>query len=371
MRKERIAFFHELHLGGARRACDEFATALKKEYIVDLYYIDETADSTSENVYDDVHFFSFLPKSWSGGNWKVKLYKDTVELYRLYLLHKKIAKKINSQRYSYVFIHGSKFTQAPFLLRLLKAKTIYYCQEPLRIAYEAYFAIDKNLSFPKKMYESLMRYVKKTIDKKNALSADILLANSNFTKENIRHAFHKEAIVCHMGVKTEVFYPEKKKRDIDVLFIGSYDFIDGYSLLIDSLQMLKNKHLNVKYITRETEWISDDAVLRDYYNRSNCVIAFGYKEPFGLIPLEAMSCAAPVVALNEGGYKDSVIQGKTGFLVERDPKEIADKIEYLATHPSVVSDLGKNGRERIESYWTWPKRVEQLLSIIRKEDEEY
>jgi glycosyltransferase involved in cell wall biosynthesis len=367
MRKERIAFFHELHAGGARRACDEFASALKKDYFVDLYYIDEKKDKKSSSLYDESIFFSFIPKQWSGGNWKVKLYKDTLELLRLYLLHKKIAKRINSKEYAYVFIHGSKYTQAPFLLRLIKHKTIYYCQEPLRIAYEAYFAIDRKLSLPKRTYEMAMRNIKKRIDKQNALAADILLANSTFTQKNIFHAFGREAIVCHMGVKTEIFYPEKKKKDIDILFIGSYDFIDGYSLLIDSLQKMNDTKVNTKYITRETEWITDDGVLRDYYNRSKCVIAFGYKEPFGLIPLEAMSCSTPVIALNEGGYKDSVISGKTGFLVERDPVQIAERISYLIKHPSVVSSMGKNAREWILSAWT--KRVKELNELLAVDTE--
>ena len=234
----------------------------------------------------------------------------------------------------------------------------------MRIAYEEYFAIDKNLSFPKKVYESTIRYVRKIIDKKNALSADILLANSTFTKENISHAFDREAVVCHMGVKTEVFYPEKKKKDIDVLFIGSYDFIDGYSLLVDSLQVLKDKKVKVKYITRETEWISDDAILRDYYNRSKSVIAFGYKEPFGLIPLEAMSCGTPVIALNEGGYKDSVIEGKTGFLVPRDKKVIAERIAYLISHPTIVRYMGKNARQQILNHWTWSASSTYLESLL-------
>ena len=93
----KIAVFHELHSGGALRAVDEFVKGLKKDHQVDLY--------TTDN---------FTPKKWNGGNWKLKLYKDTVELYKLFKLHRKIAQEINEKEYDIVFIHPSQFTQRSF-----------------------------------------------------------------------------------------------------------------------------------------------------------------------------------------------------------------------------------------------------------------
>ena len=94
----KIALFHELNLGGAKRAAIEFGTFLQKDHTVDLYYTDEIEDSLVKGKFSSVYFFRFLAKKWKGGNWKVKLYKDTTELWELYRLHRKIAQEI---RYPY------------------------------------------------------------------------------------------------------------------------------------------------------------------------------------------------------------------------------------------------------------------------------
>ena len=52
-------------------------------------------------------------------------------------------------------------------------------------------------------------------------------------------------------------------------------------------------------------------------------------ETFGLIPLESMGCGTPVVATNIGGHRETVVNDVTGFLVDPDPKEIANKINEL------------------------------------------
>src|SRR5258708_3905124 len=129
----KIAFFHEVHAGGARKTVNEFGKRLKHKHTVDMYYVDGKNDVAEEKNFHSVNFYKFTPKKWTGGNWKTKLYKDSIELIKLYNSHKKIARDIDIKKYDLVFIHPSKFTQAPFLLRFLKTKKIYYCQEPLRM----------------------------------------------------------------------------------------------------------------------------------------------------------------------------------------------------------------------------------------------
>ena len=83
----RLAVFHELDCGGAKRAVTELGKRLKKVHVIDLYYVSNNEDKDIKKYFNDVYFFRFNTKYWYGNNWRIKLYKDTIELIKLYLLH--------------------------------------------------------------------------------------------------------------------------------------------------------------------------------------------------------------------------------------------------------------------------------------------
>jgi glycosyltransferase involved in cell wall biosynthesis len=60
-------------------------------------------------------------------------------------------------------------------------------------------------------------------------------------------------------------------------------------------------------------WRSDDEI-RDLYGRARAVLLPG-TEDFGMVPVEAQACGAPVVALGVGGACETVVDGITGVLV--------------------------------------------------------
>jgi len=362
----RIALFHEVNAGGARRATQEFAKALRElGHTVDAYIVDEQNISNKEQTFfSSVHHFDFNPIAWNGKNWKVRLYRDTIELWKLSQLHKRIAAEIDTNSYDVVFAHPSKWTQASFVLRYVKTKSIYYCQEPLRIVYDPVFAIPK-LPFHKYAYEWLNRFVRKIIDASNIQSADVVLANSNFTRSNILKAYGIQATTLHMGVDTSVFYPGGKK-DINLLFVGTRDVEEGYGLFQEALSMLPQtlqKKLRVKYLIRGENWTSNDKELRDIYARTHVVMCLGYNEPFGLVPIEAMACGATVIALKEGGYLDSVKDGKTGVFVGRSAGEIVKVLQKLIVDTKNLRKMEKNATEEMRKNWTWKTAGITLESI--------
>lgn len=358
----RIAIFHELDFGGARRAVDEFAKRLNEICDVDLYYVDNKEDKDVKKFAKKTFYYPFYPKSWKGNNWKAKLHKDTVELMNLYSLHKKIARDIKSRDYDYIFVHPSKLTQAPFLLRFLKNKCIYYCQEPLRIVYDSYLSDISHIKFPKNIYEFLNRKLRKWIDLKNFRNASMVLANSEFSKGFIEKSYGKKAVVCYLGVDANLFKPFDINKSIDVLFIGSKD--KGYDLLNESLKLFKIKP-RIYTIFRSVKIKISDKELVNTYNKSKVLVALNQNEPFGLIPLEAMACGIPVIAIGEGGYNESIVNNKTGFLIKRNSEKLLDKINKIINNEELRRKMSVNARAHILNSWAWDKSVERFLEVIK------
>ncbi len=361
----RIAVFHEVDFGGARKSASEFAKGLAKWHDVDYYYVDREKNSHEVDSVRKIYFYKFIPKKWTGHDWKAKLYKDTIEVYKLYRLHKHIGRNIHSRGYDAVFVLPSRYTQTPFLLRFLKIPSVYYCQEYLRIVYEKLYSEElKDFDPIRRKYEKWNRFVRKQIDKNNILHATKILANSKFTKNNIDKAYGIQSTVCYMGVNTKNFKRANKKKEFDILFVGSYEKADGYDLFQSAISLLKQKP-KIRELVREKEWISSLEEMRNIYQKSRILLCLGYKEPFGLAPLEASACGVPIIAVDEGGYKESVIHNKNGILVKRNAKDLAQAIEKLLSDSDMQKNFSNNATEHVLNFWDWSVRSAELSSIIQ------
>lgn len=362
----RIALFHELQFGGALKAVQGYGKFLKKNYTVDLYYVAETEDEDAKDNFNNVAFFKFVEKKWRGKAWKDKLYKDTYELLNLSMLHKRIASIIDKQKYDVVFVHPSRFTQSPFLLFFLKTKSIYYCQEPMRIVYDPFFYNQRFIGFPKNIYEKAVRLLRKNIDKINIAKASLVLANSEFSKKNIKNAYNIDAFVCYLGVDTSFFEPKQNEKKYDVLFIGDKEEIDGYPIFL-KIKRLLPEDTRFFEVTREQGVPQiDERRLVNVYNSSKLLLVLSHNEPFGLIALEAMACGLPVVAVSEGGFNETVKSGITGFLVKRDPLQISKIIIKLIHDEALRRKMCHNARENAQVDWTWNKSVECFITYAKE-----
>jgi glycosyltransferase involved in cell wall biosynthesis len=83
-------------------------------------------------------------------------------------------------------------------------------------------------------------------------------------------------------------------------------------------------------------------------------------EPFGLAPLEANACGLPMIAVAEGGVRESVIDGVNGFLVPNQPRMMAHAIERLIHDKDLAAQLGKNGWKIVQQKWSVNAAVERL-----------
>ncbi len=91
------------------------------------------------------------------------------------------------------------------------------------------------------------------------------------------------------------------------------------------------------------------------------------EEPFGLVPVEAMACAVPVVVTDSGGLTESVVDGETGFVITKDedrvPKELADRVVALLEDDELAADFGRRGRERAEEAFDKARMARDFIDL--------
>jgi D-inositol-3-phosphate glycosyltransferase len=100
-----------------------------------------------------------------------------------------------------------------------------------------------------------------------------------------------------------------------------------------------------------------------YYNAADVCAVPSYYESFGLVALEAMACGVPVVATRVGGLKDTVRDGRTGYLVPwRCPEPFAERLDLLLANEPLRLSIGREARAVAETY-RWSHVAEQVESV--------
>ena len=77
-----------------------------------------------------------------------------------------------------------------------------------------------------------------------------------------------------------------------------------------------------------------------------------------------MACGTSVVGVREGGVQETVVDGYTGLLTDRDPRQFAAAVQHLLMNPNVALEYGRNGRDYVQCHWTWDKAVATLESYL-------
>jgi len=91
-----------------------------------------------------------------------------------------------------------------------------------------------------------------------------------------------------------------------------------------------------------------------------------WHEPFGIPVIEAMAAGLPVVATRGGALPEIVVEGETGFLVERgDVQGLRSAIARLLANPALRAKMGAAGRERVRKLFTWEHCVDRLQELYR------
>jgi glycosyltransferase involved in cell wall biosynthesis len=83
--------------------------------------------------------------------------------------------------------------------------------------------------------------------------------------------------------------------------------------------------------------------------------------------MEYMASGKPVIASREGGTRELVIEGETGFLVDqKKPDQIVEKMELLIYNPSLARAMGQNGQQRVRRHFDLAKMTDAFKSLYHK-----
>lgn len=366
----RIAVYYNLAFSGAKRTVLEHVKGLKElGHTVDVYTLDREHDIFDPgNVADSEHRYEYRQKIVNLPFLK-RIIKDLSDFNLLRAIHRKIAQDIDNRKYDIALIHTDKFTQAPFVLRFLKTKNVYFCLEPLKIIYEYGLRIADNLSFLNKIYETYNRYMRKKIDRENARASDFSLTISYFGRELMIQAFDLYPKISYLGVNTEQFKNLHIPKKNQILFIGQRLKINGYEYALEALKLMPKEirpELKILSISKDNQkQLSDEEIVK-LYNESLITLSLSNFDTLGLVALESLASEVPVVAFNVAGYRETMIDGKTGYLVDFSAEEIANKIIMIMQNPELRNKMGKAGRKWVEKQWTWKKQIKDLEALLRR-----
>jgi len=86
------------------------------------------------------------------------------------------------------------------------------------------------------------------------------------------------------------------------------------------------RNLEIRFIPFE----DDENLVAEYYRSADVFASAAENETWGLTVSEAMACGTPVVAFSNGGIKEQIIDGKTGFLIPVNcPEKMTESIKRL------------------------------------------
>jgi len=208
---------------------------------------------------------------------------------------------------------------AKSIITIPKTIHICYCLTPTR-----YFWVTP---FPKPL-RFILPYFKK-VDLIASHRPDYYLAISAEVQTRIKKYYCRNSQVICPPIDYNFFAKTNRKRSDYYLVVSRLVPYKKIDLVIKTLRQLKRKAvvigdgqemaklkgqatgLDIKFLGQIS-----DKILRKYYSGARAVI-FPQLEDFGLVPLEAAACGTPTIAFGGGGAKETVLDGITGILFDR------------------------------------------------------
>ncbi len=206
---------------------------------------------------------------------------------------------------------------------------ILYCHTPPRFIYDQRQFYLQQLSLPQQwLFHTLSHYFRQHYETA-VQQMDIIIANSRHIQQRIQHYLGMKAKVIYPPCDTQAFQFDDsedyylstarldKLKRIDII-IQAFKQMPDKKLIVCSggpelpaLQRLARDHDNIHF----TGWLSHKR-LSALINRCLATIYIPKNEDFGISPIESMAAGKPVIGVNEGGLRETLIDEQTGFLMD-------------------------------------------------------
>jgi len=225
-------------------------------------------------------------------------------------------------------------------------------------------------------------------------SANIYLSiTKQMRKDLLRLGIPENKIVYFPNsVDTKIFRPGTQKKDNTLLYVGRLTPNKCLHVLLKSLDYIRTStHLvivgppswNHGYHQQLLESIEaenqkgkheitylgcvDQAQLIECYQEASIFVLPSVFEPFGIVLLEALSCATPVVATYAGGIPEVVKDGENGILVPiNNHLELAKAIQRLLDSKDERISMGQVGRRYVVENFSLEHNTKRLSDIYEK-----
>lgn len=304
--------------------------------------------------------------------------------------------QIEQGGFDILFANSCMFVRTSPIGRYVAIPKVLYLQEPYRWLYEALPRLPWPAIPGPKRYWWSPRYLRwfahnqlqvhgyRLQAREELVSAEAfgkILVNSYFSRESVLRAYGVDAMVCHLGIDTQMFVDLGRLREDFVLGVGAFVPEKNIEFIIHALALVPLPrpklvwvgNVNIpEYLAKietlaqdhhvifESKVLVTDTELVELYNRATMLVYAPRLEPFGYVPLEAGACGLPVVAVAEGGVRETVIDGVNGCLVDSDPEQMASAIKHLLDNPREAMQMGQNGQRIVRERWSLEAGIDRL-----------
>ena len=122
--------------------------------------------------------------------------------------------------------------------------------------------------------------------------------------------------------------------------------------------------LGLEACVRFLGWVGPEDIPGLIDGATAVVVPSRWQEPFGLVAVQAMQMARPVVAARIGGLPEVVRHEETGLLVApEDPDALGQALAHLLSHPEQAMAWGRNGRADARIAFGWSRCVSEYEAV--------